>query len=354
MKTLIATMLLIGSLTSAALAQYPLPPARGPAPEPEPTPMPDPAPEPEAKAAPEAETADDEDDDNLAAWVDTLTGIADELAEAAPACRDDGTRPPSRLMRRINAMNYTPTSVRALDRVLRGLSSLPDGDQYFVTHQLMRPLQYADAETLEAAESLIDKCMDDLSYSPPPEWTPGELSLIGSGQAIDETDEEFETRLRRGEDETDEEFEERRTAAEDMLEAKLQEEAALTFGNTNVQALRSTCATLLLRMNTESRDEDVITLLQAAMEAKDSAYTDILTAIRAVGTAMTQERAEWFYDELKAMWPDDPNAKDAFIDYTKLNTASLKNPTFATKKIKPFTLCSGRSTIWRPAPRSPR
>lgn len=315
MKHYIATVLLIGALAPAALAQYVLP---------------DPEPEPTSKPAVNTENAD------LAIWIETLTSYADELAEAAPTCRDEGTRPPSRLMRQIGALEYTPTSILALTQVINGLSDLPAGERLFVTFRLMTPLQYADAETLEAAESLIDEQLLDLAYAELPEWTADELALIGSGQTIDETDEEYAERIGRGANETDDAFAERLTAAEKALDAKMLEEAEVIFTNTNVRAMRSLQATLLLRMDSDTRDKEVVTLLTTAMNAKDAAYTDILTAIRAVDRTMTQERAAWFYDELKALWPEKPNARDTFTDYTELETGSLKNPTFVTKTIKPF------------------
>ena len=180
----------------------------------------------------------------------------------------------------------------------------------------------SDADALEAADTLIAEQLAGLAYEELPQWSPEQLASIDPIQELEETDADFA---------------ERDTLSDALLEAKMQAEDEVAFANTTIRAMRRLNVSLLMRRDSDESDQAVITFLQSRLEDKDLAYSDVLTAIRAVDTAMTEERAAWFYEQLKTLWPEKPRAKDAFTDFTTLVTHSLKNPTFATQNVKPAT-----------------
>jgi hypothetical protein len=258
----------------------------------------------------------------IAGWTDTLAELQDDIVAAAPDIAA-GADYPVALIRRVKAMTYTTEAVTALDNVLAQLDpDLPTSHRDFVLRLMLAPLRYAPIEVVQDASSLIDTYLADTEYLELPAWTEEELGELAVVQQADESDDDF---ARRAAD------------ADEALATKLEEVQSVVFANAQTHALRLLRMRLLLKLDDDTADIKIIRLIDDAIDNQDLDLLDYLAAIRAQEDGMTQERAGWFYDQLKNLWPDKPGAKLTFTNFGDVRTSDLANPSFTTEELLPVT-----------------
>jgi len=253
-------------------------------------------------------------------WIGTLAELRDELVEVSPDCAA-GDDPPVPLMRRIRSLRYDASAVNALEIALEDLpEDLPEGERLFIIRTLVSPLEFAPPQAVSDAKGLITEHLGGVTYEELPSWTEEQLREMHPTQEEDETDDAFAIRVNR---------------AEILLAEKLVAEQDVAFINAQVHTLRIMRVRLLLKTDDNDSDQSIIDIVEDAIENQDQDFADHLASIRAREDGMTQERAGWFYDQLKGLWPAEPNSKLVFTDYSTVKTNPKTNPKFAAAKIKP-------------------
>jgi hypothetical protein len=253
-------------------------------------------------------------------WVGSLADVRDELLDVSPNCAT-GDAPPIPLMRRIRSFRYDTDAVNALEIVLADLpEDLPQGETLFIVGTLVAPLEFAPPEVVSDARDLIRDYLAGADYAELPSWTEDQLIEMHPTQTEDESDSAFALRVER---------------AGVLLAEKLVAEQDVAFTNAQVHALRLLRVKLLLKIDDDDSDQTIIDIVKDAIENRDMDFANHLASIRAREDGMTQERAGWFYDQLKALWPREPNTKLLFSDFSTVQTNPKANPAFATENIKP-------------------
>lgn len=242
-----------------------------------------------------------------------MNNLVKQLEDAAAAWQDGKTYEGDPDLT-LSVLIYDEKSVSFMTAALK--AERMDPLNLYVANRLFKPLLKAKSDVILKALPNVSTFVKDFgTYKEFPQYSPEVLKAYRTTAAAGQpplTAKQVEL-------------------AQQLQAKKLEKERPIALHNEQVAALQVTFTRVLVAAHTDKTDDQVIAMLQDALEKRQWLYVDIVAAVSEQAEKMNDKRAQKYYDVFAKLATDLRLKKDSYAQPDQAKVQADANTTIPTK-----------------------